>query len=142
MTGRTAGQLGRAADIAFLNELLPAFNLIGRSLPVHIEDLFPGPENLFGISVAIDAPLHEERAGLEDERHLIDGAVARGAANALVHVNAMVEIGKLREIVNPLPCDWRTGPIAGSHGFQTRGADPDLLVAVHANLRCRHACEG
>ena len=75
------------------------------------------------------------------ERHFVDAAMALDAADTFVYMNAMVEIGKLGQVVNPHPCDRHTGSIAGPHRLKGGRSDPNLLMAVHADLCSRNACK-
>ena len=59
--------------------------------------------------MAIDTPLHVERRSLENQRHLIHGAVAGGAADALIDVNAVVEINVVGQAVHSHPLDGLIG---------------------------------
>src|SRR6266480_2879015 len=76
-----------------------------RSLPVHIENLIFGAENLLRVAMALHAPLHQQRVGLEHQRHLVDLSVARRAAHALVDMNAVIEIDEIGQAVNFDPLD-------------------------------------
>src|SRR5713226_9806759 len=58
MTGRAAGQLGRGPNFVLFHKPGADFRLIIGSLPIHIENLIIRAENLLGISMAIQAPLH------------------------------------------------------------------------------------
>jgi hypothetical protein len=60
--------------------------------------------------------------------------MAGGAAYALVHMNAVVEIRIVGEIVDPNPLNRLPGAKAGSNGFQIWAISPDLLVTVHAGF--------
>ena len=48
-------------------------------------------------------------ACLVDERHLVDAAVAGHAADALVHVDGVVEVDEVREVVDATSRGW-AGP--------------------------------
>jgi len=105
MTGRAACQLDRCPKVVRLSQLGADFRLIVRRLPIHIENLIFGPENRLGIAVAIDAPLHQQGVGLEDQRHLVDLPVTRGTAHALVDMNAVIEIDEISQAMNFDPLD-------------------------------------
>ena len=77
-------------------KLLADFGLVGGRLPIHIGDLIVRAQILLRIAMAIETPLHGQRLGLKHERHLIDLAVAGGATNTLIHVNAVIEIYEIR----------------------------------------------
>src|SRR3546814_4044648 len=55
------------------------------------------------------APLHFQRAGAPGQRHLVDTTMARRTADALVDVDAVIKIDKVRKIVNALPRERRCG---------------------------------
>src|SRR5205807_1935522 len=95
MTGRAARQLGRGPKVVRLSQLCADFRLIIRSFPVHVENLVFWAKDLFGIAMAVQAPLHEQRVGLEYQRHLVDLPVARRAAYALVDMNAVIEVDEI-----------------------------------------------
>ena len=57
----------------------------------------------FGVAVAVQAPLHLQRVLLPGERHLVHPAVAALAADALVDVNAVVEVDEVGQIVDARP---------------------------------------
>src|SRR5262245_31581214 len=61
--------------------------------------------------------------------------MAGDAADALLHVDAVIEVDELRQVVNALPRDRRVGAVAGADRFQRRAAEPDFLMAIHAGLR-------
>src|SRR4249920_897283 len=74
-------------------QLRALFKLVGRRIPDRREHLGLGAEVLLGIVVAVEAPLHLQGLGLIDEGHLPDRPVASGAADALVHVRRVIEVG-------------------------------------------------
>ena len=121
-------------DLVFLDQLQPNFFLILWIFVPHGEDLTPGPDVLLRIPMTIQTPPHLERILLVNQRHLIDSAVARFAAHALLHVNTVIEIDEIRKIVNFHPRNGSVISIAGAHHFQFRAARPDLRMAVHAGL--------
>ena len=57
----------------------------------------------FWVAVTIQTPLHRQRLDLSYHFHLIDPAVAGNATNAASNVDAMIEVSKVRQIVNALP---------------------------------------
>jgi 6,7-dimethyl-8-ribityllumazine synthase len=82
---------------------------VARGLPPHREDLLLRTHVALRVPMAFQAPLHLQRAVLPGERHAIDAAVTCGAAHALVHVDAVVEVNEVRQIVNLDPFDWLAG---------------------------------
>jgi len=53
--------------------------------------------------MTVETPFHLQRLLLPHERHAINLAVAGRAADALVHVNAVVEVDEVRQIVDARP---------------------------------------
>ena len=75
-----------------------------------------------------------QRRLLIHERHLVDLAVAGDAADALVHVDAVVEVHEIRQIVDADPGQGLVVAKTGPHRLQNGRVIPDLRVAVHARL--------
>src|SRR3546814_20987778 len=80
------------------------------------------------------APLHFQRAGAPGQRHLVGTTMARRTADALVDVDAVIKIDKVRKIVNALPRERRCGIDPGlvQRRKDRRGA-VKLRVAAHAD---------
>ena len=95
-----------------------------------------------GISVALQAPTHRQLLLLPDLFHEIHPAVARHAGNPAVDVGRMVEIGIIRQVVNPNPADWLTAFPALPQRFEQRGILFDVSMAVHARLGGRDRSVG
>lgn len=88
--------------------------------------------------MAIEAPAHAEGLIGAHDRHLVDTAVAIDAAHAFVDVCAVVEVGKVGELVDANPLDRLTG-LVSIHNFLNFsragfGARLDQGVAIHARL--------
>ena len=66
--------------------------------------------------------------------------MTRGAANAFVHVNAVIEIDEVGQVVNAGPADRLACAPTLTNRFEVRTVRPDLRVAVHAGLGWRNAC--
>ena len=90
--------------------------------------------------VTIQTPLHLQRRRLENDRHLVDAAMTRGAADAVVHVNRMIEIGKVRQVVNANPFERLACFQTGAYRFEIGTVGPNLFVTAHANLGRGNAC--
>ncbi len=60
-------------------------------------------QKLGGISMAVEASCHRELRNLTHDLHILDVAVAVGTVNPFVHVGAVVEVGKVRDLVHALP---------------------------------------
>src|SRR5438034_3905339 len=89
--------------------------------------------------MALDAPLHLQRGVIEHQRHAINRAVTGIAADALIYMNAVVEINKVGQIVHPIPDQRLARPEALAHRLEQGRARPDMRVAVHARLSRRNS---
>ena len=69
-------------DAVFGDELC-ARRRVGPAPPMRIEHLIARAQPRRGIAMAVEAPAHGGVARLPGERHVADGAVAGGAADAL-----------------------------------------------------------
>ena len=101
----------------------------------------PRTDLQLGITVAVQAPLHLQAADLVHQRHGINRAMAGAATDSLSHVNAVVEVDELGQIVNTLPFDGTLFDPAVPHRFQQRGIGPDLAVTGHAGFGGRQPCK-
>ena len=72
-----------------------ASSWFGGGLVRHVRDLAARPQVFFGRPVAVEAPLHLERLRLIHEGHLVDRAVAGRAADALLHMDLVVEVDEI-----------------------------------------------
>jgi len=129
-----------ALNLILIPQPIPFFGLVvilGR--PFHVEHLIPGPDVAFRLAMTLDAPLHIERCDLISERHQINSPVTRRATDALVDVNAVIEINEVGQIVHPRPFDRLTRAPALANGLEIRTVGPNLRVAIHASLCRRNA---
>ena len=62
-------------------------------------------------------------------------------ALALVHVDAVVEVGEVGQIVDARPLDRPAGTEAVAHRLEERAVGEDLRMTVHAGLGRRNARE-
>src|SRR5947209_12773964 len=84
------------------------------------------------VAVAVDAPFHLQRLLLPHERHAIDLSVAGRAADALVQMDAVVEVHEIGQVVHARPLDRLIRSKALAHRLEKRAGGKDLRVAVHA----------
>jgi hypothetical protein len=89
--------------VIFLYQLASALDLVWRRLPLHIENLIPGPKIPFGRFVAVHTPAHIERVRFPRQRHFVHPAMARGAADPFLDVNAVIEKDKVGQLIDALP---------------------------------------
>jgi hypothetical protein len=121
-------------------ELLPFFQLIEILWrPFHVKDLVARSDEALRLAMTLDAPFHVERRDLIRERHQINSSVTRRAADSFVHVNAVIEINEVGQIVNPRPLDRLASAPAFTNRLEVRAIGPDLRVTVHASFRRRNA---
>ena len=92
--------------------------------------------------MTIQAPLHLQRRGLRDDRHLIDPAMARRATDTFIHMNRMIEIGEVRQVVNAHPFQRLAVFETCAHRLEIWAVSPNLFVAIHADRGRRHAGGG
>src|SRR5581483_6065396 len=92
MTCRAHFQVAHTSYVVGMRELRPLARLVGRRLPGHVEDAIARTEISLRRPVTVQAPLHVERSDPRGQRHLIDSAVAGGASDSLVDVDAVIEI--------------------------------------------------
>ena len=69
-----------------------------------------------------------------NQRHLIDLPVALAAGDALVHMGAVIEIHKVRQVMDAVPRYGLSAEKAVPDGLEHRRVLPDLRVAGHARL--------
>lgn len=107
----TTGTILRRVDIPLLLQL--GSNLLLRfavgGFPVEIENLIDRPQVFFGVSMAIQTPTHAQRFVLIHDVHVVHIAVTANTANPTINVNRMVEIGEVRDLMDPDPVHWLSG---------------------------------
>src|ERR1035438_4198748 len=95
--------ISQALNVILLDELFSELFLVGRRLISHAEHLVARAYVLLGIAVTIYAPVHVQCVFLVRERHLVHAAVAGGASDALVDMNTVIEVYKIRRVVDARP---------------------------------------
>ena len=123
------------SDVVFFDEFPAERELIGGRSILHVEDLLARADKELRRAMALETPVHVQRVHPPRERHLIDPAMAGDATDALVHVNAMIEINKSRQVVDARPLDRLTRAKTLSDRRQRRAVRPDLSVTIHADFR-------
>jgi hypothetical protein len=141
MANRTIGKL-LYVNIVFLDPLASGGKLIGWGLPGCVKDLIAGPDEPLGRAMAFQAPLHVQSFRLPKEGHPVDAAMASITADSLAHVDAVIEVDKVGQVIDSSPCDWLPRAKALAYRFQNRAIGPDLGVAIHAYLSSRHTGVG
>lgn len=113
--------------------------LIRRQLPRHIKDLVARADVILRVPMAVEAPFHVKGLRFPRERHLIDAAVAGRAADPFGHVNAVIEVGVVRQIVHAIPLKRCVCSETGTDRLEHWRVRPDLRVTCHAGLCWRNA---
>ena len=113
--------------------IMTGFPLVG-CLIAHIENLLAGADKLSRCAMTFQAPLHLQGCELIHQRHLVDRAMARIAADSLVHVNAVIEIHKVGELVDADPLKRFFGTENFTNGFEQCSVRPNLRVAINTCL--------
>lgn len=67
--------------------------------------------------------------------------MAGDAADAFLHMNAMIEVGEVRQVVHSSPGNRHPSPITLAYRLEHVAFGPDLTVTVHADFRGRHSRE-
>lgn len=147
MASGTTGYVRHRAQVVLFFQIIPQRHLAGiilavplhrvvfrRLLVCHVEDFFLGTQELLRLAMAIEAPFHLQRVLFIHQRHLVHRAMAAETADALGNMNAVIEINKIGQIVNPVPLDGLAGAEAGPKRLQHISAGPHLRVAIHARL--------
>lgn len=114
--------------------LLQLFHTPVFATPVHVEDPLLGPQKPFRFTMTFQTPFHLQCRGLERDRHFVDFAVTRRTADAFVHVNAVVEVSVVRQIVYADPLDRFSSAKTGAHRFEIWTVGPDLFMTTHARV--------
>src|SRR5208337_3420654 len=113
----------------------------GRLLIAHVENLFARAQIFFRGAVAVEAEFHLQRRVLVHQRHLVHRAVTGVAAHTLIHVDAVIEIYVVGQLVDARPFERAARAETFADGPQISRVGPDLRVAVDAGLGGRDAGE-
>ena len=143
MTGRTARKFRCRANLSCQSQIFADSCLIVGRFPVHVKNVFfRFAQSHLRVFVAVQTPFHQQRRCLKHQWHLIDRAVARGAADAFVDVNAVVEIDKVGKPVDFHPLNRLVGAVTLANGFEVRSVGKQDGMAIHAGFRRRDARNG
>jgi hypothetical protein len=141
MTCVAIGESG-GLDVVLPNELFAEEQLVRRRAVIHVHHLIGRAEKWFRLPMAIKAPPHVELLRLPGERHFVHLPMASRAADTFRHVDAVIEVGIIRQVMNARPLDRLAGLPRIAHRLEDRRIRPNLRVARHANLRRRNSGEG
>ena len=128
--------LMRVVWLTIFRDKLRRLNII--RFPIEIENLIFGPQIIFGVAVAIQAPRHAVWLGDVNRRHVVHRTVAAEATDAAVNVCRVIVINVINRAIEPDPFDGLTALPAFLHRLELWIILCHLRVAVHARLRVRH----
>jgi hypothetical protein len=100
MASRTTGEF---PNLVLGDEPLPKLPLVTRRDVIHTEYSFTRTHEALRAAMAFQAPLHLQRLFLPHQWHPIDLTVARRAPDALMNVNAVVEVDEVGQIMDTRP---------------------------------------
>ena len=112
-----------------------------RSSPGHVVNPVARPDIFFRVPMTIETPFHVERLGLANQRHLIDAPVAGGAPDALGHVNAVIEIDVVGQIMDPIPLQRHASGETRANRRKHLRICPNLRMTRHARFSGWHSSE-
>src|SRR5450631_1726809 len=135
----TRGAARSRVDVVLRRQQPAGIDRVSLGLPIHVGDLGDRTEVRLRMSVTVEAEPHGHRGVLLDRRHLVDASVAADAADALVHVDGVVEVDELGNLVDAPPFERFVLDEALAHRLEEGALVPDLRVAVETELRRRDA---
>ena len=112
---------------------------VRRAMPVGVVDRLRRSQVGGGIAMAVEAEPHRQGPRLLAQRHVLHGAVAALAADALGDVDLVIEVDIVGKIGDAMPGDRGVVREAFAHRCQHGGVGPDLRMTGHAGVGRRHA---
>jgi len=128
-------------NLVFLYQPRSKLQLPVRVLVGAVEYLVAGPDKSGRIAMALHAPLHIQRVHFIHQRHLVHSSMTRRAPDTLVHVNAVIEVHKIGQVVDPCPFKRFPREEAGPDRLEHVRIRPDMGVAAHARFSRRKSGE-
>lgn len=139
VTHAAIGQLP-GVHAVFGHQFFPQRELVGRA-PIQIKNLGARANVSFRRAMAIQTPFHIKRVGFPRQRHLIHLPMARRAANAVVHVHAVVKKDKIGRLIDTVPHQRAVVDEAIAYRREHGCGLPYLRMTRHARFSWRHAGE-
>ena len=127
-------------NVIIRDEFFPESELIGRC-PIQIENLIARTNIFFRGAMAFETPFHVKRVRLPGERHLIKLAMTCRAADAVTHMNAVVEKNEIWRVRDAVPEQWFILSQAFADGRKHGSVFPDLRMTGHAGFGRRQSGE-
>ena len=87
--------------------------------------------------MTLQTPLHLQRRGLVNDRHVVNASMTSRTTHTFFYVNAVIEVGVIGKIVDAYPFDRFSSAETRAHGFEVWTISPNLFVTVHARRRGR-----
>lgn len=131
-----------AFDVIFSYKFFACFELVRGRLPSHAKDLVKRTHIFCRVTMTIETPRHLERRGAHHQRHLVNLTMTCRTANALIYMNAVVEIYKIGKLIDAIPLNRHIRARARKDGRQHRARSKKLRMTIHARFRRRHSCKG
>ena len=122
----------------FLHCLAVSKRQVSEGVEREIGDLADWAQIVGRIAVALKAPAHGERRLLIDDFHRVNATVAADAADAAIHMRAVIEVREVRQLVHARPLDRKSSRNTLTKRRQLRAFWMNLRVTVHASLRRRN----
>lgn len=142
MTDITIVQPGWGLDVVFLDQSPAKAFLILIWLVTHRKYLLSRTHILLRMAMAVQAPCHVKRVRFPGKRHLVDSPMTGFTTDSLGHMNTVIEVNIIWQVIHPIPLDRLTGAKAFPYGFKHGTLAPDLTVTGHAGFRWREIGKG
>src|ERR1035441_175260 len=95
--------VGQFSNPVLLDQFGAYCELIRRRCPFHAEHRLARSDKTLRRPMALQAPFHKEIVLGQHQRHLVNSPVTCGTADAFVNMNAVIEVDKIGQVVNPGP---------------------------------------
>src|SRR6185436_3784274 len=133
----TRGAARELLNLVLLDQSLADLGLIRRRDVVDAKHRFARAHVALGAAMAVEAPFHLQRFLLPHQRHPVHLSVTSGAAHPFVHMDAVIEVHEVGEIVDAVPLERAAGAEALADWLEERAVRENLWVAVHPRPRRR-----
>ena len=98
-----SGAAGQLLNSIFFHEFFTEGGLIRRRYVRHVKNVFARTNETLGCPMALQAPIHIKSIFAPRERHHVDPAVTGRATDALMDMNAVIEVNEAGKVMNPSP---------------------------------------
>ena len=125
-------------DVVLPDQFFAKRKLIG-CRPIQIKNFITRPDEFLRLTMAIETPFHIKRVRFPCEWHFVQLPVTRGATDAVIDMNAMVEKNKIRRLIDTVPFQPLAIRQTFAHRREHRRILPDLGMAGHTSFSRRHS---